>query len=261
MKERFKLLLLKFKSLWLKFKLLLLKIVGILKMYWIYIVIMFVSVLVRAIPFSSGNLSLDGTINDIAIGAFASTLVAWLIYLQDQSQIKKKNEKLRKYEIKPFFESLMNYLQSFCNFVSLYDDRLKDSKKTFLEWNNLYFTQIVELQDKPASNLKPMNIKFLSSIVGQIKKNSRDIVNDSIWLQKEGILSKSECDLIEDIGFYCRALELFMNGNTNEHAVKILNEGFCDTLQKNPGWKELVETPYSSNTLLSECIKRKKAKK
>ena len=111
MKERFKLLLLKFKSLWLKFKLLLLKIVGILKMYWIYIVIMFVSVLVRAIPFSSGNLSLDGTINDIAIGAFASTLVAWLIYLQDQSQIKKKNEKLRKYEIKPFFESLMNYLQ------------------------------------------------------------------------------------------------------------------------------------------------------
>lgn len=222
---------------------------------------MFVSVLVRAIPFSSGNLSLDGTINDIAIGAFASTLVAWLIYLQDQSQIKKKNEKLRKYEVKPVFEALMNYMQSFCNFVSLYDDQLKDSMKTFLEWNDLYFTQIVEPQDKPASNLQPMNIKFFSSIVGQIKKNSLDIVNDSIWLQKEGILSKSECDLIEDVGFYCGALELFMNRNANEHAVKILNEGICDTLQKCPRWKELVETPYSFNVSLSKCIEGKKAKK
>ena len=261
MKEKCKSLLLKFKSILPKFKLLLLKIVGILKIYWIYIVIMLVSTLVRAIPFSSGNLSLDGTINDIAIGAFASTLVAWLIYLQDQSQIKKKNEKLRKYEVKPVFEALMNYMQSLCNFVSLYDDQLKDSEKTFLEWNYSCFTRVVELQDNPASNVQQMNIKFLSSIVGQIKKNSLDIVNDSIWLQKEGILSKSECDLIEDIGFYCGTLELFMNGNTNEYGVKILNEGLCDTLQKYPRWKELVETPYSSNVSLSKCIERKRAKK
>lgn len=65
------------------------------KQYWIYIIIMLISAFVRGIPLSSGNPGLDEMLNDIAIGSFASTLVAWLIDWQTQRKNKRRNEILR----------------------------------------------------------------------------------------------------------------------------------------------------------------------
>lgn len=59
------------------------------KEYWIYIVLCLVCIAVRVLPLSIGA-EYDEAINDIAIGGFASTLVAWIIKVNDNVANEKE---------------------------------------------------------------------------------------------------------------------------------------------------------------------------
>lgn len=59
----------------------------------IYTMLMVGMLSIRISPLSSGSNYLDSTINDVAIGAFASTLVALLI---DKANCELKNAKNKK---------------------------------------------------------------------------------------------------------------------------------------------------------------------
>lgn len=103
------------------------------KQYWIYITIMLISAFVRGIPLSSGNSGLDETLNDIAIGAFASTLVAWLIDWQTQRKNKRRNEILRAMILIPFVEAVVHYMEQFCFKSAFMPPEKRSVKGTF--WN------------------------------------------------------------------------------------------------------------------------------
>lgn len=216
---------------------------------------MLVSAGVRFVPISSGSLSLDETINDIAIGAFASTLVAWLILIQDQKQIESRNKKLQKYVTSSVLLLLANYMQCFCNMIALNDDSLKDKKENFPKWNSLYFTKLTQQQEKPTNQIFEFDTKFLISLLQQIYKESSSINQNAVWYQKEQILTEEECCLISDIGALCKSLTLFIGKDSSAHGIKLLNEGLCDKLKQQPKWKALIDTPYSYNSQLITGLK------
>ena len=61
----------------------------------VYLAIMLICIIVRFIPLSSGLVSVDDAINDFAVGAFASTWVAWLV---DIATCRVKNKELKDNE-------------------------------------------------------------------------------------------------------------------------------------------------------------------
>lgn len=63
------------------------------KDYWIYIVLCVVFIAIRVVPLSIGT-EYDEAINDIAIGGFASTLVALIIKINDDRANKKRKNAL-----------------------------------------------------------------------------------------------------------------------------------------------------------------------
>lgn len=50
----------------------------IIKKYWIYVLLILVLAIIRVLPYSIGNASVDEAINEIAIGGIASVVVALL---------------------------------------------------------------------------------------------------------------------------------------------------------------------------------------
>lgn len=61
----------------------------------LYMIIILVFAIIRCVPISCGSASLDDAFNDLAVGAIASTIVAWLIDIAD---CKKKNQDLEEKE-------------------------------------------------------------------------------------------------------------------------------------------------------------------
>ena len=68
---------------------------------WIYIVITIISATIRCVPISCGSANLDDAFNDLAVGAMASTVVAWLI---DVATCSRKNRELIEKERMVFAE-------------------------------------------------------------------------------------------------------------------------------------------------------------
>ncbi len=68
---------------------------------WMYIVIIVLFTVIRCIPISCGSPNLDDAFNDLAVGAIASTVVAWLI---DIANCNKKNLELQEKECMVFAE-------------------------------------------------------------------------------------------------------------------------------------------------------------
>ena len=63
------------------------------KEYWIYVVLCVAFIAIRVIPLSIGA-EYDEAINDIAIGGFASALVALIIKISDDRANKKRKNAL-----------------------------------------------------------------------------------------------------------------------------------------------------------------------
>ena len=66
-----------------------------------YILIIVIFAIIRFVPFTSGSADFDDAVNDLAVGATASAIVAWLI---DVASCGKKNRELREKERMVFAE-------------------------------------------------------------------------------------------------------------------------------------------------------------
>ena len=245
MKDRCKSLLLKIKGICKAFVRISKELIGRGTTYGIYITIILISILIRVISFLLGNHSLDETINDIAIGAFSSTVVAWLILLEDKKRTKKRNEELCVYTLSPFFHALMNYMQSYCNFLTLPDRKKWDEAHTFSEWSNLYFSKLVSaLEEGQKSDFRGMNPEFLAAATQRISQESKRITENAVWLQKEDILKEDENDVIYAIGCICDAASLYTGNLQSSSNLNLINDEICRIIE-NSTWKHLVEAQYS----------------
>ena len=243
MKDVHKLLFLKAKDTW--------------KQYWIYIIIMLVSALVRGIPVSSGNASLDEALNDIAIGAFASTLVAWLILVQDQNRMKKHNQELCEYTVSPFLEALVEYMQFFCRVIALENKDMRSQTHTFPEWSSLYFSRLPDKLNFPVSNrLEKMDTDFLQASLDRISKEGKKILDNATWLQKEGVLKKEECALIDKIRSYCEVSKIFTVNKQSILSINKINQELSNLIQESD-LANLITIKYSYDVPLENYFMKR----
>lgn len=79
---------------------------------WLYVVIMLVFAVIRFVSISCGYSDVDEALNDLAVGAIASTIVAWLIDIAD---CRKKNADFARKERMVFAEycSAVNEMGNF----------------------------------------------------------------------------------------------------------------------------------------------------
>lgn len=213
------------------FKFLLSKIKELWKQYWIYIIIMLISAFVRGIPLSSGNSGLDETLNDIAIGAFASTLVAWLIDWQMQRKNKRRNEILRAMLLIPFVEAVVHYMEQFCFKSAFMPPEKRSVKGTFLEWSEQYYQKCKHAgQDE---NFFPLSPDEIIEITESVDECANEILRNEIWLCKENIMTRADIDNIKKINstlyqyhLLCHSGEYLADNihNVNEDLGRILSE-------------------------------------
>lgn len=221
------------------------KILEIWDEYRIYFCIILVSVIIRIVTIFWESTNVGGTLNDIAIGAFSSTVVAWLILLEDKKRTKKRNEKLCVYTLSPFFHALMNYMQSYCNFLTLPDIEKWDEAHTFFEWSNLYFSKLVcSLEEGSISDFHGMNLESLVAATQHISQECERVAEKSAWLRKEEILKEEENDVICAIGCICDAASLYTGNLQSSSKLNLINDEICRIIENSP-WKHLVEVQYS----------------
>ena len=221
------------------------RILDIWNEYRIYFCIILVSVIIRIVTIFWESTNVGGTLNDIAIGAFSSTVVAWLILLEDKKRTRKSNEKLCVYTLSPFFHVLMNYMQSYCNFLTLPDRKKWDEAHTFSEWSNLYFSKLVSaLEEGQKSDFRGMNPEFLAAATQRISQESKRITENAVWLRKEDILKEDENDAIYAIGCICDAASLYTGNLQSSSNLNLINDEICRIIE-NSTWKHLVEVQYS----------------
>lgn len=242
MKDRCKSLFLKIREIW--------------KTYWVYIIIMLISALVRGVPVSSGNSSLDEALNDIAIGAFASALVAWLILVQDQNRMKKHNQELCEYTMSPFLEALITYMQNFCRAIAIENKDMRNQTHTFPEWSGLYFLQLSENLESPVQRFHGMDADFLRASLNRITEKSKQILDNAVWFQKEGVLKREECDLIYKIGALCEASKIFTLNKQSTLSINTINQELSKLIQESD-LANLITIKYSHDLPLENYFIRR----
>ena len=231
--------------------------------YWIYIIIMLVSAFVRAIPFSSGNSGLDETLNDIAIGSFASTLVAWLIDWQMQRKTKRRNEILRAMILIPFVEAIVHYMEQFCFKSAFMPPEKRSVKGTFLEWSEHYCQLCRSRKDR--EDFFPLSPSDILDLVNAIDYQADAILKNEIWLCKESIITRRDVDNIIEIKSTLHAYHLLCPSDdeleTNEgkacliNNIECINEDLAKRLSQIDELNPLLSIGYSYDFRLSYCIK------
>ena len=222
----------------------------------IYIIIMLISAFVRGIPLSSGNSGLDETLNDIAIGALASTLVAWLILIQDQNRMKKHNQELCEYTMSPFLEALITYMQNYCRAIAIENKDMRSQTHTFLEWSSLYFLQLSDNLESPEQRFYGMDADFLQASLNRITEESKQILDNAVWFQKEGVLKKEECDLIYKIGALCEALKIFTVDKQSTLSINTINQELSNLIQQS-NLAKLTTVKYSHDAPLENYFMKR----
>lgn len=239
MKINFKSQLSKIKELW--------------KQYWIYIIIMLISAFVRGIPLSSGNPSLDDTMNDIAIGAFASTLVAWLIDCQMQRKNKRKNEILRAMILIPFVEAVVYYMEQFCFRSAFMPPEKRSVMGTFLEWTEEYYQRCKHAgQDE---NFLPLSPDEIIEIVESVDEHANEILRNEIWLCKENIMTRGDIDNIKKINSTLYQYHLLCHsGKYLADNIRNVNESLAKILLQIRELAPMIQVQYSYDCRLSRHI-------
>ena len=105
--------------------------------YFTYILIIAVFAIVRFVPFSLGSADLNDAINDLAVGATASALVAWMIDADDCSKKNKdfcKKQELILNEYKSRISDLRFFLARRCMFLT----KTPMEERTFSQWLFMY---------------------------------------------------------------------------------------------------------------------------
>jgi hypothetical protein len=104
--------------------------------YKLYAYLTLLSIALRLVPFTSGNGVIDSVINDIATGAVASTIVAFLIDKADCNR-KNKEKRTERFHTYLFLNQLIMYLlQTYADVCKACFKNVDYSKqeKTWIEW-------------------------------------------------------------------------------------------------------------------------------
>ena len=199
------------------------------KVYW-YIIIL--CIIIRIIPVSTRFISLDDAINDLAVGAMASTIVAWLI---DIANCRIKNEELNEKEMYVFSEYLHN-VSELCYCVSKMGTNLWFTKEShsLKEWLDI-IANLNYYEINIAKQSRIQNYQYIAKFVEKIKQ--------SIQILKQQHFLLMEIKVIDTYDFL-------------QHADLQLRlcEKICDNLDDNNFSEDVIgEVNEQIDSLVGSC--------
>ena len=172
-----------------------------LKNYWIYFFICIISLVVRICPLTVGSNYLNVAINDIALGAFSSSLVAGLIFWNDYKNTEKENEYYRAIIVNEFFYEIMQYMDQICFSCVYYKKDERSIRKTFLEWNEYYYKQgsMQEKGELKDYTFAPLNKEYMDNFIDRLTNHYNKINNDKVFFLRKHLLSEDDLYEINSI--------------------------------------------------------------
>lgn len=164
-----------------------------IRKYLHYSIMLMIFAGIRISPYSLGSAVLDNSINDIAIGAFASVLVALLIAIRDDWIREQDNTIILIRLLFPFYSALARYIQLYCVLCGLVEADLKNKIGTFKEWYEKY-SELVGSGKNDYSDKAS-----IKEHIDMIRRTSEAIEESQIILLKLEIVEKEVIDEIRTI--------------------------------------------------------------
>lgn len=208
------------------------------KDYWIYIVLCVVFIAIRVVPLSIGT-EYDEAINDIAIGGFASTLVALIIKINDDRANKKRKNALGCRALFELYKSIAEYMDTFVRCICIQSRIVsKEKNNTFVKWNEELSLDLKEVDD--------VTYEALCNFMDNLERHANKILSQQDWYVSEGIL---DVNIIETIGKLANVFlmkEILLKGTAGINNLQIMNNELIDCLQNSNelSLSEFVTTEY-----------------
>ncbi len=160
--------------------------------YKIYIILMIIMFIIRIIPLSSGSSNIDTIINEISIGSFTSTFVAFLITWHDNNRIKREKLVLCVRITESFYSALFNYLA--CMDLIRFGNKLTDLSecRSFVE-------EDIDFKNNWADNIDLWTFQALKIMQSKIRSNAKEITTLDISYIDNKIISLEDIDAITNI--------------------------------------------------------------
>lgn len=224
-----------------------------LKPHVIYISVVIMLGLIRISSTTTGSISLDNAINDIAIGGLSSVIVAWIIFIDNCRRTKKRNNRFKLQCFLPFAHALAAYMQEICCCCTLYDLSNRHLQKTFSEWDECYFVKHTQYD---TTNFIPLTRERATELVLSIVAHEKLISQSQIWIRNEGIMTLSE---IQNIAYISATLSNFLlDSDSTEplsnNTIHLCHKFLLDILSSQPEWTRLTTTPYSWDSHLQDKL-------
>ena len=184
------------------------------KEYWIYVVLCVAFIAIRVIPLSIGA-EYDKAINDIAIGGFASALVALIIKISDDRANKKRKNALGCRALYGLYNSIAEYMDTFVRCICIQSRIVSKTKNnTFVKWNEELSRDLKEVDDT--------TYEVLCNSMDNLERHANKIISQQDWYVSEGIL---------DVANIFPLKESLLKGTAGINNLQIMNNELIDCLQ------------------------------
>ncbi|PKM65455.1 MAG: hypothetical protein CVU95_15460 [Firmicutes bacterium HGW-Firmicutes-2] len=226
-----------------------------MKKYGIYFLILIACIIIRIIPLSSGSNALDSVLNEIAIGGIASTVVALLIFYQEQKNSTRKKKIYRIIILQPFYRSMIRYMEQFCYKSAFMPKELRSTRKNFQEWSDYYCNKCGEVADNKTDGFYPISASEMLESVKPIFLEAENIQLNKVWLLKEDILSEEDLQTISKLNNIVYQYNLLCcTDDLLPHNVRIVNDEFVKKLSGISGFEKLLNFKFSYDVRLSNSV-------
>lgn len=222
------------------------------KTYKIYIVLIVSLFIIRASPFSIGASWLDEAINDFAVGGIASTVVAWLIFLEEDNRKQKKSEIIAFLLYKPLVLAICDYMQLFCEACALMPSHQRSKRQNFHYWNEDYLANFkCDIRDE---NISEITLDDLLSKQDRIIDESNNILSQKWWLVQEKIMCKQDFETIENIKKVFILNKFSLKGDVILHNLEIFINKLIKVLSETENFKNITTCEFSHDLQLRKYI-------
>lgn len=208
------------------------------KEYWIYVVLCVAFIAIRVIPLSI-DAEYDEAINDIAIGGFASALVALIIKISDDRANKKRKHALGCRALYGLYNSIAEYMDTFVRCICIQSRIVSKAKNnTFVKWNEELSRDLKEVDDT--------TYEVLCNSMDNLERHANKIISQQDWYVSEGILDVNIIESIEILANIFPLKESLLKGTAGINNLQIMNNELIDCLQNSNelSLSEFVTTEY-----------------
>lgn len=225
------------------------KIGNIIRKYKIYIILSFVFVLIRVMPYSIGDIW-DEAINDIAIGGFASALVAFIIKIDDDITLEKRNSAMGCRALYPLYVAIAEYMDTLVRCLCIQDkSQSKTNIYTLESWNSIIEESRIKFDS--------VSMETIIFYIDQLEKQAKNIIYKQDWFVAEKILDVNIINTIKNISTIYAMRDILLTGDQGTNNLLSYNQKLIDCLKNDPETEKFVYAKYGFTDRVVNIINSK----